>query len=169
MTRVMRRQWGQLHLFLNRVISIFIILCTYNHLCFTMWPRFVPGTLGWRHSSAEMLFILMEGGSSGKARCSLSIYLLEKSFESFFVPGHWGAKWLCGSDGNWRDGEKHQNSDQAEEQVEPGGFETDFCVNKNWYLLSIEPICNLHISHWWNRFVIIDCAMPLLIVLICYW
>ena len=53
-----------------------------------MWSRFVPGTLGWRHSSAEMLFILMEGGSSGKARCSLSIYLLEKSFESFFVPGH---------------------------------------------------------------------------------
>ena len=48
----------------------------------------------------------------------------------FSVLGGRGAKWLCGSDWNWRDGEKHQNSDQEKEQIEPGGFETNFCVNR---------------------------------------
>ena len=113
-----------------------------------MWPRFVPGTLGWRHSSVEMLFILMEGGSSGKARCLLSINLPEKPFIKlviFFVPGYWGAKWLRSSDGNWRDGEKHQNSDQEEEQVESGGFETNFCVNK------VKLICILGYQLEWPQ------------------
>ena len=40
----------------------------FKPLCFTIWPRFAPGIQGWRHSSAEMLFMLTEGGSSGKGR-----------------------------------------------------------------------------------------------------
>ena len=62
---------------------------------FTILPRFEPGTQGWRLSFVEMLFMLMEGDLSGKARCSLFYLSFQKSFDkSCFacVSGRRGAK-----------------------------------------------------------------------------